>query len=122
MSKTIFFLAKIFDNEDYADNFLHGNIFANSLSYFRKLEDGESSNRSDQHEGVVSWHQPEQINIEINGRLISNLTGPVSVKMHWHDHLNVFCIYAAHSDDFESVTFCGFLGFRPIVIFDQSNK
>jgi len=104
MNKTIFFLAKVFDNESYADDFLQGNIFANRLSYFRKLEEAESANRSDQHEGVVSWHQPEQVNIEINGQLITDLAGPVSVKMNWHDHLNVFCIYAAHSGDFEGVS------------------
>jgi|TARA_B110000211_G_scaffold83857_1_gene98166 hypothetical protein len=104
MNKTIFFLVKIFDNESYADDFIRGNIFANRLSYFRKLEEGESSNRSDQHEGVVSWHQPEQVNVEINGRLITDLAGPISVKMNWHNHLNIFCIYAAHSGEFEGVS------------------
>ncbi len=112
MSKTIFFLVKVFENEDFADQFLKGNVFAKRLSYFRKLEEGEDANRSDQHEGVVSWHQPGKVNIEINGRLITDLAGPVSVKMHWHDQLNVFCIYAAHSGEFEGVSEDNLLSFK----------
>ncbi len=104
MSKTIFFLAKIFDNEGYAEDFISGNIFANRLSYFRELEEAESGNRSDKHEGTVSWYQPDQIKIELNGRVLSGLAAPASIQMHWHNHLNVFCIYAAHSGEFEKIS------------------
>jgi len=104
VSKTIFFLAKIFNEEKYATDFVSGKLFANRLSYFKKLEEAEGANRGDQHEGVVSWHQPDQVQVEINGRTLIDLAGPVSTQMNWHDHLNVFCIYAAHSGDFVNVT------------------
>ncbi len=100
----MFFFVKVFDDEKYAEDFIKGKLFVNRLSYFRKLEEGESANRGDKHEGVVSWHQPDQVNIEINGRVITELAGPVSTQMNWHGHLNVFCIYAAHSGEFDGVS------------------
>jgi hypothetical protein len=104
MKKTIFFLVKIFDDEKYARDFRSGKLFANKLSYFRNLEEDQNSNRGDMHEGVVSWYQPDQIKLEINGRTLTDLAGPVSVKMNWHDHLNIFCIYAAHSGEFDHLS------------------
>jgi len=104
MSKTIFFLAKVFDNESYAEDFINGKIFSNRLSYFRALEEGKSSNRSDKHEGTVSWYQPDQIKLELNGYVFTDLAGPVSMIMHRLGHLNVFCLYAAHSGEFKEIT------------------
>ena len=40
----------------------------------------------------------------INGRTIKDLAGPVSTQMNWHDNLNVFCIYAGHSGEFDQIT------------------
>lgn len=102
--KIIYFLVKIFDDEKYAREFRSGQLFSSRLSYFRNLEEAQDSNRGDMHEGVVSWLQPDQIKLEINGRIISQLTKPVSVKMNWHDHLNVFCIYAAHNGGFDRLS------------------
>lgn len=104
MKKTIFFLVKIFDDEQYASDFRSGKLFANRISYFRHLEEEEESNRGDIHDGVVSWFQPDQIKLEINGITLTDLAGPVSVKMNWHDHLNIFCIYAAHSGEYKNLS------------------
>lgn len=104
MSRTIFFFVKVFDSQKYVEDFIKGNLFANRLSYFKKFEEDEGANRGDKHEGVVSWHQPDQIRLEINGRVITDLAGPVMTQMNWHNHLNVFCIYAAHSGDFEGIS------------------
>lgn len=104
MSNTIFFLVKIFKTEGYAEDFIKGKLHANRLSYFRKIEEVENSNRGDEHEGVISCWQPNQSRFEINGRVLTDLAGPVSVKMNWQDNLNIFCIYAAHSGDFEEIT------------------
>lgn len=104
MSRTIFFFVKVFDKKEYAEDFIKGNLFSNRLSFFRKHEENESANRGDKHEGVVSWHQPDQIRLEINGRVITDLAGPVMTQMNRHDHLNVFCIYAAHSGEFDRIS------------------
>lgn len=104
VSRTIFFFVKVFDKQEYADDFIKGNLFSNRLSFFRKYEEDESANRGDKHEGVVSWNQPDQMQLEINGRVITDLAGPVMIQMNWHDHLNIFCIYAAHSGKFDSIS------------------
>jgi len=104
VSRTIFFLVKVFDREEYARDFIKGKLFSNRLSFFRKYEEDESANRGDKYEGVVGWHQPDQIRLEINGKIITDLAGPVMTQMNWHDHLNVFCIYAAHSGDFYEIS------------------
>lgn len=104
MSRTIFFFVKVFNKQEYAEDFINGKLFSNRLSFFRKHEENESANRGDKHEGVVGWHQPDQIRLEINGRVITDLAGPVMTQMNWHEHLNVFCIYAAHSGDFEAIS------------------
>lgn len=103
MSRTIFFFVKVFDKQEYAVDFIKGKLFSNRLSFFRKHEENESANRGDKHEGVVSWHQPDKIRLEINGRVMTDLAGPVMTQMNWHDHLNVFCIYAAHSGEFYEI-------------------
>lgn len=104
MSKTVFFLVKIFDEKKHALDFMQGKMFVNRLSYFRRLDEDQKANRGDKHEGVVSWVQPENANLTINGRLITDLAGPISIQMNWHDHLNVYCMYAGHSGEFESIT------------------
>ena len=58
-------LFRYFDKSDYAESFLDGKIFFNSLSYFAGFEDGEV--RGDPDEGT-RVHAPTQ------GLLINNLT------------------------------------------------
>jgi hypothetical protein len=58
-------LFRYFDNNDYAELFLDGKVFFNSLSYFVGFEDGEV--RGDADEGT-RVHAPSQ------GLLINNLT------------------------------------------------
>ena len=98
--KTVFFLVKFFDNQNHADDFVHGRIFANRLSRFKKVEDSDESGRMDRHEGTISWMQPGKCRVVINGMDISDdLAGPVHAQRHWLNHLNVFCLHAAHSGD-----------------------
>lgn len=95
---------KIFDEEKYALDFMQGKMFANRLSYFRRLDETQEANRGDKHEAVVSWVQPEDAKLTINGRHITQLAGPISIQMNWHEDLNIYCMYAGHSGEFESVT------------------
>lgn len=104
MSSTIFFFVKVFDKKEYAEDFIKGKLYSNRLSFFRKYEEENSANRGDKHEGVVGWYQPDQIRLEINGRIITDLSGPVMTQMNWHDNLNVFCIYAGHSGEFDDIS------------------
>lgn len=98
----IFFLVKFLKEKQYADDLIRGKIFANRLSYYKTIEETETSNRTDKHEGVVGWFQPGQ------GRLVLNeidftpdLAGPIEIQKNWLNHLCVFCIYAGHSGDLD---------------------
>ena len=98
--KTVFFLVKFFDNQNHADDFVHGRIFANRLSRFKKVEDSDESGRMDRHEGTICWVQPGECRLVINGMDMSDdLAGPVQIQKNWLNHLNVFCVHAAHIGD-----------------------
>jgi len=104
MARTIFFFAKIFDNDKYASDFVSGKLYANRLSYFRKLDETSSSNRGDKHEAIVGWHQSNQVLVTLNDIPLTDIVGPMSVQMNWHGNLNLFCIYAAHTGSYEAVS------------------
>ena len=94
----ILFLAKFFDNEIHAKEFVRGRVYANTLAAFKVLEGTDDSGRADRHEGTVAWLQPGRGWLEINGMDITDdLAGPTQLQKSWLDHLHVFCLHAAHS-------------------------
>ena len=98
--KTVLFLVKFFDNPDYAEDFVNGRIFANSLSKFKQAENGDESGRMDRHEGTTDWLQPGNIRLTINDMDMSDdLAGPLQIQAGWLNHLNVFCLHAGHIRD-----------------------
>ena len=98
--KTVFFLVKCFDKKNYADAFVHGRIHAKRLSWFKKAEDSHESGRMDRHEGTIGWMQPGECRLTLNGMDMSDdLAGPVQIQKNRLNHLNVFCVHAAHSGD-----------------------
>lgn len=103
MNREIYIFVKIFDNEKYAKDFIEGKIYANRLSFFKKIEESESANRGDRHEGVVGFYQQDQIQVFIGDHLVEGIAKPVFIQMDHHDFLNIFCIYAAHSGDFKKI-------------------
>ena len=91
----IFFLAKFFSTEEYANQFIAGRLYANKLSFFKELERNSSDVREDIHEGTMVWGQPGQVRIEINGHdMSSDLAAPVSISSHRLDQFNVVCLHA----------------------------
>ena len=92
----IFYLAKFFEKEKHAIDFMNGQLYLNKLSYFKDLEHSNSGYRGDKHEGIIVWGQPGKIRIEINGHDMSNdLAGPASLSSNRLDEFNVLCLYAA---------------------------
>ena len=88
----IFFLAKFFGDEQHAEQFLRGSIYANRLAYFRNLE-GEG-NRADAYEGVGLMRGDIELSVSINGsqteRIVvpeRELAGPIEVRMDWTEHV-----------------------------------
>lgn len=102
MDKYIYFLIKIFDEDEHAEMFLDGILHSKKISYFRKLYDEAEGNRGDRHEGVISWYKAEELKIEINGVTLKDVVGNVSIKMNSHDNVNIFCLYASYqTENFE---------------------
>ena len=100
--KTTFFLVKFFGKENHADDFVRGQIFANRLSEFKQAEDSDESGRMDRHEGTIAWLQPGTGRLTLNGMDMSDdLAGPIQIQKNWLNHLNVFCVHAAHSGDLD---------------------
>ncbi len=104
----IFFLAKFFNEEPYAEQFMRGRLYANKLAYFRKLEG--DSNRADAYEGVGLLRGDLDLSVSIDGsqseRIIipeCELAEPIEVRMNWTEHVNLLCMYAAHSGTYTNI-------------------
>ena len=110
----IHFLVKVFAEEEHAVSFLRGDMFANRLSWFKKIE--ATDGRGDQYEGAVVL-QPDNLVIQLNatdketGEVLQEFTftkddlaAPPIVQPEHFDALNLFCMYAAHSYDFKPRT------------------
>lgn len=94
----IYFFVKTFSESSHAEQFLDGLLYMNSLTYFAKLEESDSSGRGDQYEGIGAWLQPHEIQIEINGTPIPSvdLAGPIAIRPTRHLAKNVFCMHASY--------------------------
>ena len=98
----ILFLVKFLAADDHVRDLLDGNIYANRLSWFKKVEDGDSSGRLDRHEGAVVWHQPDRIHLVINSvDMTPDLAAPVEIHSNRINYLNIFSMYAARLADTE---------------------
>ncbi len=109
----IFFLAKFFDRKQYADDFLQGKLFLNSLRYFKDIEGADG--RGDQNEGAIV--NPLQDGIlkltakneetgEVSEITITkeDLAAPIVMRPYWYDHINLLCMYACHSGEFQEIS------------------
>ena len=99
----ILFLVKFLNKEAHVRDLLDGKIYANRLSWFKRMEAEDASGRLDRHEGVVAWHQPDRISSLVinNWNLTPDLAGPVEMHWDWLNQLNVFCTYAGRLTEAE---------------------
>ena len=105
--KTIWYLVKFCEKEEWADDFIKGNLYLNRLSYFKKKE-AKDDYRFDKCEAVASWLQPSGISINFSSHPEldihpEDLGAPVSISFDHHDHLHILCLYAIHTGRFECV-------------------
>ena len=107
------FLVKIFSEQDYADRFLRGELHARRLSWFKKLEGDDG--RGDEYEAAIMPRRDNLI-IKLEAKNVvtgeveeitiptEDLAAPPILQPEHFDHINVFCMYAAHSGDFKQVS------------------
>jgi len=108
--RVIWFLIKFFTDEHHADQFMAGNLYLNTLAYFKQAEVEDSDGRMDVTEGVAMWWQPDNFVMNLNVPGIgdieitkADLAGPVSIASQIHNNLHLFCLYALHATGFELI-------------------
>jgi hypothetical protein len=101
MSTVIYSYIKVFREKKYRDDFINGNLFMNRLSFFKNYEEKKENNICDRFEAVTGWYQPSQVSLEIAGIEVptTDITAPISFQMESHNNLNIFCMYAVHSNE-----------------------
>ena len=102
----ILYLIKFFEREEYADEFLRGDLFLNRLSYFQRIERGNPDGRADCNEAIAVWLQPEKVSIEFRDHPELNITpndlgAPVSMRFEQHGRVHLYCMTAMHTGEFE---------------------
>jgi hypothetical protein len=105
-SRVIAFV-KFFSDESHADQFINGHLYMRRLRYFQKLEASERDDgRSDAHEAIVSWHQPDRVELVLTfpgfapiklGK--NDLAGPFSATRKLYSDMHLFCISALSIPD-----------------------
>ncbi|WP_156879116.1 hypothetical protein [Oceanobacter kriegii] len=104
---TIFAFVKLFENREYAEDFVDGKLFMNTIRSFKEYKDESGELRGDEYEGIVALYQPDKLGeIRFDEHVIpaSDLAAPIVVH---GDHLlshNVFCIYSLNSRGHETVS------------------
>lgn len=106
----IWYFIKFFAEESYADQFMAGSLYLNTLAYFKKVETESNDGRMDSTEAIAAWLQPDDITIKFDfpgcGNIViskKDLAGPVSMTFDHHSYLHLYCLYAVHTSGFEII-------------------
>ncbi len=69
-----FVLVKFLTEEVHLRDLLDGKIYANRLSWFRRIEESDDSGRGDKYEGIVGWFQSGRGILTLDGLDIMRLS------------------------------------------------
>ena len=113
----IVYLAKVFEKQEHADEFIRGEMYCKSLAWFKMLEDGDG--RGDTYEGaIVPQLEGLVITLEakdpdtgevLNRHTMEGFPEPPVLIPEWFDHIKLFCMFAGHSGDFQQEPSEGYL-------------
>lgn len=104
---TIFAFVKLFENRAYAEAFINGKLFMNTIRYFKEYKDESGELRGDEYEGIIALYQPDKIGeIKIGEHTISasDLAAPIVVHGNYLLDHNVFCIYSLNTRGHDTVS------------------
>jgi hypothetical protein len=110
-ARTIWYLIKLFTAERYANQFMAGELYLNTLSYFKEAEEEcTDDGRLDPTEAVAMWLQPDDIFMKLTAPGIreteitsKDLAAPISASFDYHNHVNIFCLYALKTTGFDFI-------------------
>lgn len=86
-------LIKFIDSR-WSDQFRAGRIRMGSVASFRKQYESDFGRRQDFNENLLALYQPDKSIISINDNIISDLAGPVDVRLNNDDFSYLFCMTA----------------------------
>ena len=87
-----FVLVKFLAEEAYVRDLLAGRIYANRLSWFRRIEESDNSGRGDVHEGILGWFQPGRGVFKWGDiDMMPHIDRPIEIRSNRLDHFNLFC-------------------------------
>ena len=104
----IYLLVKVFQEEQHARDFMDGKLFANRLSYFKRIDGSDIRKDEDEDEGAVLLPRDGAVldltaKNPVTGEVISSiritgsdLAAPIIMRPGWANHVNLFCMYAVH--------------------------
>ena len=100
--ETIFSFVKFLTKQDYANDFVKGNMRANKLQNFKDSQYSDESGRIDTHEGTTSWLQPGIGQLVIDDRNMTNdLAGPIQIQKNWLNNFHIVCLHAVHTGNLD---------------------
>jgi hypothetical protein len=103
----IWYCIKFFEREEWADQFMAGHLYLNTLGYFKGMESGDSADRGDPTEAVAMWLQPHDVtmtlkvpDLQLETTITAkDLAAPIQFSSTYHDNVHLLCLTALHSDD-----------------------
>lgn len=106
MKETILNLVRFFDKEEYADQFMQGQLRFNRLRYYKQLEDTCGDGRGDYAEAPAAWWQKTHFAVEWRDHpelnvYPENFGGPILLSFENFDRLGVLCMTAIHTGEFD---------------------
>ncbi|MCY9845979.1 hypothetical protein [Vibrio caribbeanicus] len=104
---SIFAFVKLFENKEYAEDFVNGKLFMNTIRSFKEYRDKSGELRGDDHEGIIAMYQPSQLGeLKLGDVTIlpSELAAPIVIHGEHLLNQNVFCIYSLNSRGYDNVS------------------
>ncbi len=106
----VWYFARVFAQNAHAEAFMKGRLYANRVSYFRKIED--DTERGDEYE-ATKLLTPSEMSLTptdaSTGEAFpthyispSELAGPIEIRPNVHSNCNMLCLYAAYVTDEEA--------------------
>jgi len=120
----IYAFVKIFNKMEYAESFLRGKLYLNTLRYYKNYCDEVGESRGDLYEGAVAIFQPNLIgevrigSIEIKG---SDISSPIVISDNEELSKHAFCIYSLNSSGMDQISRESLDDFKEMIQIHHSN-
>lgn len=119
---TVFTLVKILEEREWAEQFSRGELYMNSLAFFRDYRDKSGVLRGDEYEGVGAIYQPDKLGeLVLAGRSVDlkEVVAPIRMAPHSLAEARVFCSYSCNSRGFDFVSAENLASFKKILLIHQ---